>query len=139
MNEARRCGQCLGGSTHTAAVFLLVSAATRARRVPGAAVVVGGRSVSRRLVGADGGARFGAVRSKHGWPSRKGPRGSRHARLYFGAMCEQSTMGGWGTIRLGSHTWDIRNAHIPSECVHPTVRLACVCTAVHAFARVRVW
>ena len=31
-----------------------------------------------------------------------------------------------------SHTWDIRNAHIPSECAHPTVRLACACTAVHA-------
>ena len=25
-----------------------------------------------------------------------------------------------------SHTWDIRNAHVPSECVHPTVRLVCV-------------
>ena len=24
-----------------------------------------------------------------------------------------------------SHTWDIRNAHITSECAHPTVRLAC--------------
>ena len=130
MNEARRCGQCLGGSTHTAAVFLLVSAATRARRVPAAAVVVGafvgGRSVSRRLVGADGGARFGAARSKHGGMSRTGPRASRRARLCFGATCEQSTRGGWGTIRLGSHTWDIRNAHIPSECVHPTVRLVCV-------------
>ncbi len=87
--------------------ILLVSAATRARRIPEPAVdvivgaVVGGRSVSRKLVGADGGARFGAVRSKHGWPSRKGPRGSRHARLCFGAMCEQSTRGGWSTIRLG--------------------------------------
>ena len=72
-------------------------------RVPEPAVIVGavviGRSVSRKLVGADVGARFGAVRSKHGWPSRKGPRASRHAR--FGAMCEQSTRGGWGTIRLG--------------------------------------
>ncbi len=83
MNEARRCGQCLGGSTHAAAVFLLVSAATRARRVPEPAVVVGavvgnGRSVSRRLVGADVGARFAAARSKHGGMNRKGPSGSRH-------------------------------------------------------------
>ena len=74
-------------------------------RVPEPAVIVGavviGRSVSRKLVGADVGARFAAVRSKHGWPSRKGPSGSRHARLCFGAMCEQSTRGGWGTIRLG--------------------------------------
>ena len=72
-------------------------------RIPEPAVVVvvgavvGGRSVSRKLVGADGDARFGAVRSKHGGMDRKGPSG--HAR--FGAMCEQSTRGGWGTIRLG--------------------------------------
>ena len=68
-------------------------------RIPEPAVVVvvgafvGGRSVSRRLVGADGGARFAAVRSKHGEMNRKGPRASRHARLCFGAMSEQSTRG----------------------------------------------
>ena len=66
-------------------------------RVPEPAVIVGavviGRSVSRKLVGADVGARFAAVRSKHGWPSRKGPRASRKARLCFGAMSEQSTRG----------------------------------------------
>jgi hypothetical protein len=121
--------------------ILLVSAATRARRVPEPAVVVGAvvgvRSVLRKLVGADGGARFGAARSKHGEMNRKGP---RESRLCFGAMCEQSTRGGWGTIRLGSHTWDIRNAHIPSECAHPTVRLARVCALLcMRFARVRVW
>jgi hypothetical protein len=81
--------------------ILPVSAATRARRVPGAAAVVGavvgGRSVSRKLVGADGGARFGAVQSKHGEMNRKGPRASR---LCFGAMREQSTRGGWSTIWL---------------------------------------
>jgi hypothetical protein len=39
-----------------------------------------------------------------------------------------------------SHTWDIRNAHIPSECAHPTVRLACVRALLcMQFARVRVW
>ena len=62
---------CLGGSTHTNGSILLVSAAARARRIPETAVLVGAlagvRSVSCKLVGADVGTRFGAVRSKHGW------------------------------------------------------------------------
>jgi hypothetical protein len=102
MNEARRCGQCLGVCTNVAAVFLPVSAATRARRVPGAAVVVGafgnGRSVSRRLVGADVGARFGAARSKHGEMNRKGPSGSRHGAAVLRCNVRAEYQG-----RLGHH------------------------------------
>ena len=101
MNEEDRCGVL--ASIRMPRPILLVSAATRARRVPEPAVVVGAvvgvRSVLRKLVGADVGARFAAARSEHGEMNRKGPRASRHAR--FGAMCEQSTRGGWGTIRLG--------------------------------------
>jgi hypothetical protein len=120
--------------------ILLVSAATRARRVPGAAVVVGavvgGRSVSRKLVGADVGVRFGAVRSKHGEPNRKGPRASRHGAAVLRWNVRAEHQG-----RLEYHpAWDIRDAHVPSECVHPTVRLVCVRALLcMRFARVRVW
>jgi len=117
MNEARRCGQCLGGSTHTAAVFLLVSAATRARRVPGAAVVVGavvgGRSVSRKLVGADVGARFAAARSKHGEMNRKGPRASRHGAAVLRCNVRAEHHG-----RLEYHpAWEAYVGH--KKCAHP--------------------
>jgi hypothetical protein len=71
-------------------------------RVPEPAVIVGavviGRSVSRKLVGADVGARFGAVRSKHGWPSRKGPSGSRHGAAVLRCNVRAEHQG-----RLGHH------------------------------------
>ena len=82
--------------------ILLVSFATRARRVPEPAVVVGAvigvRSVSRKLVGADVGARFAAARSKHGEMNRKGPSGSRHGAAVLRCNVRAEYQG-----RLGHH------------------------------------
>ncbi len=92
--------------------ILLVRAATQARRTPETAVVVsavvGIRSVSRKLVGTDGGARFGAVRSKHGEMNSKGPRGSRHT--CFGTMCELSIRDSLGGLGLYIER---------TKCTHP--------------------
>jgi hypothetical protein len=113
-------------------------------RVPEPAVivgeVVGGRSVSRKLVGADGGARFGAGRSKHGWPSRKGPSGSRHGAAVLRCDVRAEHQG-----RLEYHpAWESYVGH--KKCACPVGVCApncasrvCACTAVHTFPRARVW
>jgi hypothetical protein len=110
--------------------ILLVSAATRARRTPETAVdvgaVVGVSSVSRKLLDADVGARFGPVRSKHGWPNRKGPRGSRHARASV-QRASRAPRAVWVPCGLEScmgHT----------KCTHPVGACASNCAS-----RVRVW
>ena len=129
MNEEGRYGVL--ASMRMPRPILLVSAATRARRVPEPAVVVGAvvgvRSVLRKLVGADVGARFAAARSKHGEMNREGPRGSRHGAAVLRCNVRAEHQGQLGHHPAWSHTWDIRNAHTLLECAHPTVRLACVC------------
>jgi hypothetical protein len=142
MNEEGRYGVL--ASMRMPRPILLVSAATRARRVPEPAVVVGAvvgvRSVLRKLVGADGGARFGAVQSKHGEMNRKGTSGSRHGAAVLRCNVRAEHQG-----RLGHHpAWESYVGH--KKCAHPVGVCApncasrvCVCIAVHAFARVRVW
>ena len=107
-------------------------------RVPEPAVivgaVVGGRSVSRKLVGADGGARFGAVRSKHGEMNRKGPRASRHGAAVLRCNVRAEHHGRLEYHPAWDYTWDIPNAHVPSRIQQRVSRVcALLCMRLLAF------
>ncbi len=96
--------------------------------------VVGGRSVSRRLVGADVGARFAAVRSKHGKMDRKGPRASRHGAAVLRCNVRAEHHGWLEYHPAWEYTWDIPNAHVPSRIQQRASRVcALLCMRLLAF------
>jgi hypothetical protein len=72
--------------------------------------------------------------AKQAW--RHEPQGTTGVSAMLRCNVRAEHQGQLGHHPAWSHTWDIRNAHTPLECAHPTVRLACVCahvcTAVHA-------